>query len=152
MTSAGYMCRRPSPTASRRSTRESAGRPGRISAWTIRTTCTSPPTFFFSSRRRHTILQGDWSSDVCSSDLEGSMSMLDGKLALVTGASRGIGRAIALELKKQGAQVVGTATSEAGASGITGAGLVGKVLDVKNAEQCDALVKELGDVLILVNN
>ena len=78
--------------------------------------------------------------------------MLAGKLALVTGASRGIGRAIAAELAKQGAQVVGTATSEEGAQRISASGISGKVLDVKNAEQCDALVKELGDVHILVNN
>jgi 3-oxoacyl-[acyl-carrier protein] reductase len=82
--------------------------------------------------------------------------MLAGKIALVTGASRGIGRAIALELHKQGAKVVGTATSEAGAAAMTGAGLIGKVLDVKDDAQADALIaavqKELGDVLILVNN
>ena len=78
--------------------------------------------------------------------------MLEGRLALVTGASRGIGRAIALELAKQGAAVVGTATTEAGAGKIADMGLKGKILDVKNEAACDALIKELGDVLILVNN
>jgi len=82
--------------------------------------------------------------------------MLEGKIALVTGASRGIGRAVAAELARQGAKVVGTATSEAGASGIAAAGLVGKVLDVKSETQADTLLKEiqaqLGEVLILVNN
>jgi 3-oxoacyl-[acyl-carrier protein] reductase len=82
--------------------------------------------------------------------------MLEGKIALVTGASRGIGRAIAAELAKQGARVIGTATSEAGAKGIAEAGLIGKVLNVRDAAQSDALLKaiqeELGDILILVNN
>ncbi len=82
--------------------------------------------------------------------------MLEGKVALVTGASRGIGHAIAVELAKQGAKVIGTATGDAGVTGITKVGLIGKTLDVRDAAQCDALIasiqKEFGDVLILVNN
>jgi 3-oxoacyl-[acyl-carrier protein] reductase len=82
--------------------------------------------------------------------------MLEGKVALVTGASRGIGRAIAVELKKQGANVVGTATSEEGAKGISDAGLIGKVLNVRDTAQTDALLasiqKEIGDIAVLVNN
>ena len=62
-----------------------------------------------------------------------------GQTALVTGASRGIGAAIALELGRQGLHVVGTATTEVGAAGITQAlaghtGCRGVVLDVNNAE------------------
>jgi 3-oxoacyl-[acyl-carrier protein] reductase len=79
--------------------------------------------------------------------------MLEGRVALVTGASRGIGHAIAGELQRLGAKVVGTATSEAGAAKVPG---IGKVLDVKDPARCDALVeeiqKQLGDIAILVNN
>ena len=88
--------------------------------------------------------------------------MLHGKVALVTGASRGIGRAIAAELARLGATVIGTATSESGARAIgealaqAGARGAGRLLDVKAAPQCDALVasvqQEFGDILILVNN
>jgi 3-oxoacyl-[acyl-carrier protein] reductase len=73
--------------------------------------------------------------------------MLEGKVALVTGASRGIGLAIAEELRRLGANVTGTSTTEEGAKRING-----RVLNVRDAEQCDALIKEIGDVAILVNN
>ncbi|AMO99401.1 3-oxoacyl-[acyl-carrier-protein] reductase [Collimonas arenae] len=88
---------------------------------------------------------------------------LDGQVALVTGASRGIGRAIALELLKRGAKVVGTATSESGATAIgeyleasqPGRGR-GIVLNVNDAEACHAAIeftqKEFGGLSILVNN
>ena len=88
--------------------------------------------------------------------------IFDGQVALVTGASRGIGRAIALELGKQGAMVAGTATADAGARSITGylaeAGIrgAGYALNVNDAAQVDATVsavqKELGEIAILVNN
>lgn len=87
---------------------------------------------------------------------------LEGQVALVTGASRGIGRAVALELGRLGAIVIGTATSDSGAqdigkalaeAGVTG---VGKALDVTDAGACNALLgeveKSFGPVAILVNN
>ena len=86
---------------------------------------------------------------------------LQGKVALVTGATRGIGRAIALELARQGAHVIGTATRQEGADAITEAlaahGGRGVVLDVTQAEAAEALVAELakapdGGPHILVNN
>ena len=85
---------------------------------------------------------------------------LKDKIALVTGASRGIGRAIALELASRGATVVGTATTEAGAADIGAALAVhggrGVVLNVTDAASCDALIdslaKEAGGPSILVNN
>lgn len=85
-----------------------------------------------------------------------------GKIAVVTGASRGIGQAIALELGKRGATVIGTATSESGAAAISGwlseAGVKGQglVLDVSAPASVEAfadLVQEQhGNVEILVNN
>jgi 3-oxoacyl-[acyl-carrier protein] reductase len=81
------------------------------------------------------------------------------RLALVTGASRGIGAAIADELAAQGATVIGTATSETGARAIAdrlGTNGHGRVLDVANAESIDtvinAIAKDIGAISILVNN
>lgn len=88
--------------------------------------------------------------------------MLEGQIALVTGASRGIGKAIAVELAQQGATVIGTATSEAGAAQISqylaDAGLKGegRALNVTEPEQITALMDWLtsshGTPTILVNN
>ena len=85
---------------------------------------------------------------------------LQNQVALVTGASRGIGKAIALELARQGATVVGTATSEAGAQAIGaylaefgGRGLVLNVTDAANcASVVDEVQKSVGSLSILVNN
>jgi 3-oxoacyl-[acyl-carrier protein] reductase len=88
--------------------------------------------------------------------------MLNDKVAFVTGATRGIGRAIALELGKQGATVIGTATSEDGACKISAylaeAGIKGKgvMLDVTDNARTDGVLadaaKEFGVITILVNN
>lgn len=87
---------------------------------------------------------------------------LDNQIALVTGASRGIGRAVALGLARAGAYVVGTATSQGGADGFAQAladeGLKGQgaVLDVNDGPAADALISEIvktsGRLDILVNN
>ena len=88
--------------------------------------------------------------------------MLNGQVAIVTGASRGIGEGILQALARANATVIGTSTSEKGAEGISkaiadaGAKGAGRVLDVRDAAQCTALVdkvqEEFGTVAILVNN
>lgn len=88
---------------------------------------------------------------------------LTGKIALVTGASRGIGHAIAMELAAHGATVIGTATSEAGAQHISqdlaavrpdaGKGIVLNVADAdRSREIIDEIQKEYGAIHILINN
>jgi 3-oxoacyl-[acyl-carrier protein] reductase len=84
-----------------------------------------------------------------------------GQVALVTGASRGIGAAIALELAREGLRVIGTATSEAGAASVAQTlsayeGCTGRVLNVTDGAAVEALVdavtKEWGGLQVLVNN
>jgi 3-oxoacyl-[acyl-carrier protein] reductase len=86
---------------------------------------------------------------------------IKGQLALVTGASRGIGAAIALELARRGMKVIGTATTDEGAAHISSTlaaypGCAGKNLNVTDAAGIetliDSLVKEHGGIQVLVNN
>ena len=85
---------------------------------------------------------------------------LENQVALVTGASRGIGKAIALELARQGAKVVGTATTDSGAAAISDYlqefGGKGVMLNVTDAAACAATVADVqasyGSLSILVNN
>src|SRR5207248_11565117 len=119
--------------------------------------------FFFSSRRRHTRSYGDWSSDVCSSDLRlrGEhrpaeadqdpgraliVSELSGRIALVTGGGRGIGRAIALSLARAGADVAVSGRNAdvleetVAAIRATGRRATAVVCDVRERSQVDAMV------------
>ena len=82
--------------------------------------------------------------------------MSEAQIALVTGASRGIGRAIAVGLAAAGYKVIGTATTEAGAAAISAAGLQGIALDVTDGAALnaaiDSIVKQHGGLQVLVNN
>ncbi|MBI80660.1 MAG: 3-oxoacyl-[acyl-carrier-protein] reductase [Gammaproteobacteria bacterium] len=75
---------------------------------------------------------------------------------LVTGASRGIGHEIALDLKKQGHIVLGTATSDTGKDSLLNEGMVGFKLDLNSSDSIEAFLKDLNDnhsdISILINN
>ncbi len=86
------------------------------------------------------------------------MTGFENRRVLVTGASRGIGRAIAERLARLGAEVIGTATQEDGASALqtqlrqVHPQAQGRQLDITDGEACAALIKDLGRIDILINN
>ena len=82
--------------------------------------------------------------------------MTEKKTALVTGASRGIGNAIAVELKNNGFDVIGTATSESGSDGLDRLGIEGYVLDLNSSESLESfwslIEQNEKSISVLINN
>src|SRR2546423_514538 len=115
------------------------------------------------AHRAHTARLCDYRSAITDTDNRGhQVNSLEGKVALVTGASRGIGRAIAGALARAGASVIGTATTQAGADAIretletAGSQGTGLVMNVNDEGQIDAGLASIqarhGPIAILVNN
>src|SRR2546427_13259713 len=112
---------------------------------TKRTITITARLFFFSSRRRHTRFDCDWSSDVCSSDLLG----LKDRVALVAASSQGIGKAVAMALAREGTKLAICARTVAAISAAadeiraaTGVEVLARPTDVTDYDAVRRLVAE----------